>query len=70
MTLEESFRLSQESQPDLGDVTNDCVRYIVYRAGSNLPIRRTDLQSHVLKGGKWNFEAIMKLVAVTLRRVT
>lgn len=62
-TLEESFNISQSTQ-DFPELVNKCVRYILYRAGSKLPIRKADLQKNAVHAGRSYNQVIEKATEV------
>lgn len=41
--------LTETSSEDVEEMTINCVRYMIFKAGSGLPIKRTDLQQHITK---------------------
>ncbi|KAK5641740.1 hypothetical protein RI129_010287 [Pyrocoelia pectoralis] len=69
LTIEASFSNSQKVIENLDELVNSCVRYFVYRAGCDLPIRKTDLQKHVLKNVGRSFNMILEKVKVILKEV-
>lgn len=69
-SLLEFYSNSQDIESDLEDNVNNCIRYIIYRAGSNLPIRKSELHEHVLHGIKGRqFDLIIGQVTAVLKRV-
>lgn len=62
-TLQQSFATTQDSTENV----NKCVRYILYRAGLKVPIRKADLQK-VVHAGK-SFDAIIEKVTEILKDV-
>lgn len=69
-TLEEAFNASQcqRSQENIEELVNNCVRFVIYRAGSNLPIRKSELQEHIFKGANRTFEAVIGRCMKILQR--
>lgn len=67
--LEQFFSVLENVEVNLEDSVNNCIRYIVYRAGSNLPISKNEIQQHVLHGAGKNFAPVMEHVATVLQKV-
>ncbi|XP_025831845.1 non-structural maintenance of chromosomes element 3 homolog [Agrilus planipennis] len=69
-TLEASFANSQnEPAESFEETVNKVVRYVIYNAGSNLPIRKIDLLKHVLPGIGKRYENIMTEATNVLNEV-
>lgn len=68
-SLKLSFMGAENGEDSLEESVNNCIRYIVYRAGSNLPIRKTEIQEHVLHGVGKNFALVMEHVTPILQKV-
>lgn len=63
-TLQQSFANTQV----LTENVNKYVRYILYRAGSKMPIRKADLLKNVMHAGK-SFDAVIEEVTVILKDI-
>lgn len=70
ITLEQSFSRTQKSLENIDELVNNCVRYVLYRAGNNLPIRKPDLQKNVLQHVGRNFDQILDKVTQILKNVS
>ncbi|KAB0793364.1 hypothetical protein PPYR_12984 [Photinus pyralis] len=69
LTLEVSFNNSQRVVENLDELVNACVRYVLYHAGSRLPIRKADLQKHVLKNVGRSYNMILEKVKAVLKDI-
>ncbi|KAF2881550.1 hypothetical protein ILUMI_24626 [Ignelater luminosus] len=69
MPLEQSFSKSQKTVENVEELVNNCVRYVLYRAGNNLPIRKPDLQKNVLQHVGRSFDQILDKVTQILKNV-
>ncbi|KAK9888020.1 hypothetical protein WA026_000304 [Henosepilachna vigintioctopunctata] len=62
-------QIEASSSVDVNELANDCVRYIIYKCGQQLPFRRSDLQKNI-KGllGK-NFDNVIERTSLILKNV-
>lgn len=53
----------------VNDYVNKCIRYIIFRSGTNEPIKKTELKKSVLINAGVKYDDVMERVADTLDRV-
>ncbi|GJQ71220.1 putative melanoma-associated antigen [Trypoxylus dichotomus] len=73
-TLNRNSQLSQhnttnEDDANLKDYVNKCVRYLIYRSGSNEPVKKAELKKNVLSNIGKNFDFVIKKAGDILDKV-
>lgn len=61
--------VEEDNNDELDDEVNKCVRYFIYRSGSNEPIRKIELKKNVLTNVGRRFDSVVKKAGEILDKV-
>ncbi|XP_044759862.1 non-structural maintenance of chromosomes element 3 homolog [Coccinella septempunctata] len=68
--IDESFRgIANITNDELNELANECVRFIIYRGGQQLPFRKAELQKHIKGATGRIFDKVLDIASNILDKV-